>query len=309
MFAKKLIFLLSAVVFMSIQGCAAFKPIPQEEVKLNLTSGPKVLIVNNLDFNGKEIDKSSVMDKIKQIIEKGGEFNKFSKWRTYDNPQDSSQSAKYNVKGSKVAVADNEIIVEYINGDMHEPHTEYSPSTGKTFSYDEYWSVYKTEAKFPYSFVKDGKFYKVTIYFPTSLVNKEHHSWDKPIGSPEQILNDLNSKFNVLKNPVLEASTRVYGEINSKYNSDSIYSNFERLIGKYNFKDKKIATNDLEKKNVFKYDYEGTMLPIYVSVFPYRDGSKINYEVNIPYNIGTDYTIDSNKIALVQKRVEAIAND
>jgi hypothetical protein len=306
---NKLILLLSAVIFMAIQGCAMFKPIPLEEVRLGQTNGTKVLIVNNQDYDGKEIDKSVVMDEIKEIMEKSGEFNNYSKWKKYDSPTTRAQAAAYDVRGSKVSFSDNDIIVEYINGNGKYSYSEYSQSTGKTIDHGEYSSIYKTEAKFPYRIVKDGKFYKVTIDFPVSLLNHEHYSWDKPIGTFEQIINDLNSKFTGLINPVLRSSTKVNGELNCKYNSDSIYSNFERLFGKFEAKDSQITKDDLEKKNVFKFDYGGSTLPIFVSVFPYRDGSKINYEVSIPYTIGTDYSIDPNKIASVKKRVAAIAND
>ncbi|HAK89477.1 MAG TPA: hypothetical protein DHV16_00785 [Nitrospiraceae bacterium] len=80
--------------------------------------------------------------------------------------------------------------------------------------------------------------------------------------------------------------------------------------GQYNF-DNKIKVDDIRKKNTFTLKYKDAKLPLYIQVYPYRNGSKVTYEIEIPYEVDSQRGISMPKedIDSIKTQIEKIAND
>jgi len=96
---------------------------------------------------------------------------------------------------------------------------------------------------------------------------------------------------NILSNPgqiIVHRLTPVEGEINVAFNSESTYANFMRKLGKYQFRGDEPKTNDMEKLGAYSLQVGPKIVPLYVDVMPYRNGSKVIYKMNIPYELSGD---------------------
>ena len=102
------------------------------------------------------------------------------------------------------------------------------------------------------------------------------------------------------------------GEINSEYDAGSIYANFERKLGKYNWNNgSKVDLGDLKKENTFSLKLGKETIPVNVAVYPYKNGSKVVYKAFVNYKIYTDTgaTISIEKVDTIQDELTKIVND
>ncbi len=99
-------------------------------------------------------------------------------------------------------------------------------------------------------------------------------------------------------------------EVNSQYNTESIFSNFERLAKKVSYKQgaKDEVTGKIFK-NRFSIDYKGYPINFSLETYPYRNGSKAVIYANIPGSFTSQNKVDFNIIIDDLKRqIEAIVN-
>ena len=114
------------------------------------------------------------------------------------------------------------------------------------------------------------------------------------------------SKANFLSIP---KRYQLVGEVNSKYPANSIYANFKRILGNYSYKYSEII-NKSKKQNTFNLKFNGKNLPLYVEVFPYREGSKVKYSTTLPYKITQNgSSLTKQDIKDIQTKISKIIND
>lgn len=102
------------------------------------------------------------------------------------------------------------------------------------------------------------------------------------------------------------------GEINTKFNSEAVYANFERKLGKYKWGyNSNIKIGDLKKENTFKLKLGKKIVPINITVYPYKNGSKVVYKAFIDYTINTTRGPDvkTEDINAIHSKIVSIAND
>lgn len=99
-------------------------------------------------------------------------------------------------------------------------------------------------------------------------------------------------------------------EINSQYNTESIFSNFERLAKKVAYKQgaKDEVTGKIFK-NRFSIVCNGSQINFSLETYPYRNGSKAVIYANIPGSFTSQNKVDFNIIIDDFKRqIESIVN-
>jgi len=129
------------------------------------------------------------------------------------------------------------------------------------------------------------------------------------IGSDTEINSDVEHIFSKLNTLYISRSFKLQEEINSKYPAQSIYANFKRMVGNYSYRNNEHITES-KKQNTFNLNVNGKNLPLYVEVFPYREGSKVKYSTTLPYKItqnGSDLT--KQDIENIKSQIAKIVND
>lgn len=243
--------------------------------------------------SGKVISDAKVYKEITNQIKRNSKIRGLGK-------SHSGSGSLYHLKGMIVKRAGNVINVSYINGDFHA----HNNSTYKT----EISAVYKVEIK-----TKNGEKH-VSVYSPSEVNLRPGRSVImipiRPLISTAQAVLDIK-KINEGLSPVFKDTKDYSGEINVKYNDESVYANFTRLLGEYKYGSDDVKKYDIEKDKLFTMGKDGDEFPVKISVFPYRNGSKVTYEFRSMYDVNNDgtTTFDDKKIQEYIARIKNVAND
>lgn len=295
---KIFIFILLTVQFI-ISGCTPPQP---QNFSIAIKQKSKEIVLAKNDFDKKLISNDEIKMKIEELIVNGGMF--VGKTKSSTGAQTGSFATIYNYFGVDSKILSGRIDLVYFNGTYVPSHSWHSKSIGKTVHEKESINVSKITTSFPYEIKEDADYYKVTVAFP-SEIKTEPKLFQKLYSTVEKIQNDIDEKFNNLENFKIEKTYKVEGEIDSKYSQASIYSNFRR-----NFKSVTVSNSDeVEKKSSFFYEYKNKDLKGHVNIYPYRDGSKVKYEVLFPYEVTAKYTISNEDVAQVKDKLEKVIND
>lgn len=130
-----------------------------------------------------------------------------------------------------------------------------------------------------------------------------------PIVSREQAVGDLRL---LCKNLRFTYKQRESGEANANYGDAAVYANFARKLQAHSWLggSREVTQNDIAKFKWFKV-YDGTQwAPVGITVYPYRNGSKVTYTWTSEYVCRADgqcaHAITPQRM---QELVTAIAND
>ncbi len=118
----------------------------------------------------------------------------------------------------------------------------------------------------------------------------------KLIQTNDELLEDFGNIFVGASTIKLKFQTLAKGELSAPFKPESAVANFERILGRhsYGYSDERIY--DLKRDNVFSYRVGQDRLPLKIAAFPYRDGTKIVYEVRLPYQIVADGSFDGYEL-------------
>lgn len=125
---------------------------------------------------------------------------------------------------------------------------------------------------------------------------------------------DAKSIFNNLDNVVLsmERKYTLKGEVNTKYGDRSVYGNFERILGQYNWQESdKSYSTEIKKENTYAFKYNENTYPLHIEVYPYREGSKVVYSLYLRYDVSSDgtSTLSKEDIEAIKTKLSSIVND
>lgn len=293
---RKSIFSLSVAIGLSIgfSGCAGIGPQAPETKSTQGAAVSKVIAFNfpKVDpVTGEKVDfDQTSYDFTPQILPLSG----------YQAFQNRGGGVIQNYSGTKMQRGSDSYVLKYING-------EYNTN-----------SWYLTEVHFPFSVKKQSE-NEIVFSFPATYTYKP---CGDAIGSAIKPLDNLNALEADAKNVlnqldklsvVISKKYDFKGEINTKYPNAAVYANFKRLLGQYSnwTRDESEKLSDVKKNNTFSLNFKGKNFPLYVEVFPYRDGSKVVYSSTIGYTIDSKGISSANKddIQNLQKSIEKIAND
>ena len=169
--------------------------------------------------------------------------------------------------------------------------------------------------KMPYK-IKDNK---LIFYYPKNYIYKGEKApvtgiQTYPFDGIKNVINDFNNFiYPRLDKMALYTNTYVLkGEKNIPYNLSSIYANFEKLLGKYNYwNDKKVSTLNIKTENTFALKIKGKVYPVEVTVYPYKNGSKVMYKAYFNYTVisGGKSTLTKSDIEKAKQKIEQIIED
>ena len=291
-------FTATAVISLSILGCSTG---PQPTQIKTITS-PKKEITIKLNFPKKDpiTDNKLKINKVQLLNEIKNKTYHYSKYRKYGVVR---YGPINDVAGIYVTYNNTNYKINYIRGE------DYA-STG---------DIYKTEVifKIPYKYnINSIKLIYPNQYTLTpcnDAIGMGIDLLDKTSNLKKDVFNILNN----LKNTKLYISKKyiLKGEINTKYPANSIYANFKRLMGQYTdnyyWTDSREKISPIEKKNVFNLKIKNNNYPLYIKVYPYRNGSKVVYKAYISYKINSDgtSTLTRQDIENAKKEIEKVINN
>ena len=158
----------------------------------------------------------------------------------------------------------------------------------------------------------DGNNKNINIACPTTLRIYDSNKVgdrDRQLITQDQAVADLRKICSSL-NVRLQRSKLEQGELNTNFPSDSVYANFSRSLSAVNARDT-VKFTDIEKFKVFWLKVGEQRTQLAVSVYPYRNGSKVMYRFDYPYAISGDgkHTYSADEIKALHKQINKIAND
>lgn len=221
-------------------------------------------------------------------------YSKYSKFHATRNAKPGINITDY--AGLKVEKQRDSYLLKYANGHQNNG------------------SWYLTEAIFDFKFkVNDNQ---ITFMYPTNYTYQPFADavglGIDPLAPKSSLEADTANVFSKLENLTVSIKNEYSykGEVNTKYPDKAIYANFKRILGNYNWHaEDKIS--EVKKENTFALNFKGQTFPLFVEVFPYRDGSKVIYSSSIQYTIDSKGNCSASKsdIDALNKQIEKIIND
>lgn len=287
---------ISLSIFWFLFGCASMvTPLEAEKVQLSKNSENHIVRILKKDFQGKDIEKKTIEAIAMSNFQKGGIF----KFGDFSKCAGTTSCGRLYIQGINAKISESGIEVSYYNG-------ERFPDTR---------TVHVSEIKttIPLAIEEENKYYKITFGSPDSITKTQGKNvFGFPIKFFDQTANielDIKSRLDNMKKISVSRNYLFTQEFNSVYNSESIYANFERILGKYSWKANEVSKDDIEKKNSFAFIFKEEKLPLLVSVYPYRGGSKILCKLHLPYSISESYSISEADLDPIRKKLKEIVND
>ena len=155
---------------------------------------------------------------------------------------------------------------------------------------------------------------EVSFTFPdtytTQLVKDDFLTTYDLLDSIDKLEADARSVFAKLNTLKVSANKSgiFSGEVDSKYPSASIYANFKRKLGSYSGTEK---ISEIKKENTFNVVIAGKNYPLEINIYPYRDGSKVEYSAEVGYTVSSDgkSTLTKADIDKANAQIAQIVND
>jgi hypothetical protein len=193
--------------------------------------------------------------------------------------------------GAEVNSTNGGITESYVNGTLE-------PATGKTYK-----TVVEAQYRVTIKTVDNFKIAEVTP--PADLTTiPGRDALFLPIPTyykPEHLSNDVKNIMAKM-NPNIKVTWGKQGEINVKYSDEAVFANFTRLFGGHTS-----SKSSGEKQRI----YTASDTSVEITVFPYRDGSKVVYKIigssMLDGNGGSTYNESAVKDLIA--KVEKTAND
>jgi len=225
---------------------------------------PLVLKIKSIDPSGMEISESTLINEITLKLLASTRMKLIN---------DGAHPIQ-NIEGLRVQNYSNEkgITLRYVNVELFSTGIEYGQYLVIPLSY----SVKKNE----------GDFY-ITISTPdqANLITRKQLIFPpNKIKSVDKCIEDANVILDSLKSMLINRYYKLSGELDSSFKPESIMGNFQRLLGS----PVKILNEGSKLGGQFNYKAGNENRRLTISSFPYREGSKITYSIDVPYTLSTD---------------------
>ncbi len=278
---KKFLILLASI---SLIGCGSTAP-TKPEPKIKLTNLPPESISFNISDNdplgNQNITSPERIDLSKFIL----------KLSSYSPYQQVGRGRIKDFAGVRVAKQSGSYVLSYVKTQVSSTQNS---SNIMAFEFNTSVEGNKIVFNYPkdYSHRKDSfGFWKISNF-----------------SNPEKVVKDAETIFKNISGMKVEISKtlRVKGSVNTDYPEKSIYANFERILGKYR---NRSSRDDM--RNTFNLKVNGVDYPMLVEVFPYRQGSKVNYLIPLMYTVALDgrESVTADDIKSINQKVISIIND
>jgi len=220
----------------------------------------------------------------------------------YEAYQEGGKPPILDVLGVKTTINPTDVTISYEKGDRHDTDSYY---------------VSKLEAKYEINITTSGQQKQIVITPPTfitAIKAKNAIGIEIPFMLPVSKAEADIKTINALLDPIIYFVKLIEGEFNVKYNDESVYASFTRMMGSYNYSEEEETHSkfDIKKDRIFALKrQDNTTIPLKVTVYPYRNDSKVEYKFEYSYSIsskkGNSYS-QAEINGLIAKIVK-VAND
>lgn len=298
-------------IISSLSGCAAMTASTVTSQHSLNESIYGTMFMLKKDLEGKTIPKEEVAKYIPSSVMMIG-LNKTDKYFWYEF--DGVKKYKYSRTNSYAGRIPNTFVVNYEKG-IANSWLEGRDGDISFVRYIISYSIKETNDMYEIRMDMLDKYYTGVCEGPMS----NDYCRSLPI-EVSKALNDVKLKITQTKHNLVPKQYTITGEVNSNYNPESTYANFERKLGVFVDKNKstiqmkyqeakQINTTDIEKKKVYNYKYKDELLPLSVAIYPYRNGSKVIYELTVPYVVSDKYSLTQGGINEIKSEIAKISND
>lgn len=256
------------------------------------------------DLSHQKVQEKEILEKIEQFVYEGSRIRRFGQ----KNPADTSLVRDVEgliftnniwAKMFHCHYAGGHLSVDEMNIGRGLPDTSRLTVVSLPVKYD-----YKTNSSFVQMTLKPSKQFSIN---PRKTIIGDL----PPMRNLSSLAMDARRIFQHLGDTqiTLNRTYNLKNEMNVEYKSDAVYANYERLLKRY--RGTQASGFDIEKDNVFVLPNDGKDYYLKVSVFPYRDGSKVLYEMNIPYTLKSTgiCSLSKENIENIKSKIEEIARD
>lgn len=245
-------------------------------------------------LNKAEVNQAEVDSAVAEAINKGSRYPFSQVWN----------GAFYDFHGVYTSVSNDVIRVAYAHGE-NQSHNWGEYVLTRWQAKDEFSVTVKVAGANSASvdLSPDVKTFRGTNPFGTPFL---------PLASTEELAGELRGVLSNRNGILVRRLAHVEGEVNVVFNTESTYANFLRKLGRYTFADGEPKMNDIEKSAAYNYKISAnSTIPLYVTVLPYRNGSKVMYSMYVPYTLsgGGVASITPRDIDAAKKAIARIAND
>lgn len=291
--------LVGATLAVAFTGCAGMNnPLPPKQMQSQSSGTIEMSYKFSDDINDQQLTANDMIRSITSHMSGNSVYKNKNKYRN------SSGSFRY-IYGKTVSYSNNNIVINYVNGDDNCGNCENGESITKVFF--ELPTTIQETSKNNFN-LKSSFPNQYTVRAHTDALGIEHSTLD----TPAKLESDAKKMFDSLKSkPItIERKVEFKGEVNTKYPDKAVYANFKRLMGNYSWRSNE-NVSEIKKQNSFNLKVANTSYPLHVEVYPYREGSKVTYTTTLSYNIDSqgNATLKSSDIQELHKKIEKIVND
>ncbi len=261
---KYLYTILIAIVLVS---CATTKS-SQVSHLLDKTDS-KIFKIVSIDETGNVINDRLILEALQQNI---------STLSSYPNFYSAIDDLSENVSGFEATITNNNIKVQYLNGQLASNGDHHLTKVSAIFKIDLKKDEY-------------GLFKTVTVHQPKSIHisnAKKPFSDINTLDTPNNLKKDVQHIFKNIELS-MERLMFISGEIIVRNSDDEVYDNFEHKLGLYSknsFQEEGMVFGIFELKSKTRKD----IIPVRVRIYPDNKGSRVKYEFDIKYSIKSDGT-------------------
>lgn len=137
-----------------------------------------------------------------------------------------------------------------------------------------------------------------------------------PLGTLDEVTNDAHNALKTA-DPVVIRRKIIEGEIDTPYPAESVAASFDRLwspLQENTFQYQEFIpqlSTMKQRGTLYLFEHKKLEHPIFISVYPYRDGSKVSYEVAYGYGLTSDggSNFDNGDISALEQAIADVALD
>lgn len=158
---------------------------------------------------------------------------------------------------------------------------------------------------------KQGDQRVVKLMFPAkaSSATKKVYFIDAPQLNVNDVVADYERVAAAPRTTEIQIQTHVRGEVESKFRPEAVLANFERLIGRGRSSNT-VSRTGTSLSGTFPFKSNTLDTSIAVTVFPYREGSKVQFSVDIPLKLKPNGEVRGDDgVQVIQDAVARVVND
>lgn len=293
-YKNRVISILLSLILMTLTASFAFAFEKKDAIKINTKN------FDQISLNFKALDPSNVLISDSVLLEKVAEFYRNKTKYKLKNIKTNLGHSEISGFGVDLNINNSEMIFHYSN------YTDLGSGRergNKLFIYVPY--IIKRDSDVVNLLLKPSN--DAVLNYTNGIFGKSEF-YDLP--SIDVLSKDIQNILFSSEPVKLKFFSTIKDEAVTGFKPDSSLTNFERILGRYTSSYSGDLKYDLKRENLFSYRFGRDLVPLKITIFPYREGAKAIYEVAGPYYILSDGSQENfNAFGKLKIDVNKILND